>query len=106
MGYTKRLAHTSEQNHLAETFKAMGHPARIAIIQYIATHPDAICTTIVEEMDLAQSTISQHLSELKRSGIIEGKAKGKKMIYRINVDRLYEVKQTLNHFFNATDRRC
>lgn len=104
MGHTKRLVHTSEQNQLAETLKAMGHPARIAIIQYVANHPDAICTSMVQEMDLAQSTISQHLSELRRSGIIQGRSIGKKMAYRINVDRLYEVKQTLNHFFNTTQQ--
>lgn len=106
MGYTKRLAHTTEQNRLAETLKAMGHPARIAIIEYIAANPGAICASMVAEMDLAQSTISQHLSELKKTGIIEGENHGKRMVYHINVDRLYEVKQTLNHFFKSTEQSC
>ncbi|WP_224488698.1 ArsR/SmtB family transcription factor [Robertkochia flava] len=106
MGYTKRMAHTLEQNQLAEIFKAFGHPARIAILQYISTQPNSICTDMVEEIDLAQSTISQHLSELKKTGIIEGKAYGKKMYYRINIDKLYEVKQVLNQFFNTTHQNC
>lgn len=106
MGHTKRLAHTFEQNQLATIFKAFGHPARIALLQYISTQPDSICTDMVEEMDLAQSTISQHLSELKKTGIIEGKAYGKKMYYRVNIDKLYEVKQVLNQFFNTTHQNC
>lgn len=106
MGHTKRMAHTLEQNQLAEIFKAFGHPARIAILQYISTQPDSICTEMVEEIDLAQSTISQHLTELRKTGIIEGKPYGKKMYYRINIDKLYEVKQVLNQFFNVTHENC
>ncbi|MCM5664252.1 ArsR/SmtB family transcription factor [Galbibacter mesophilus] len=104
MGFTKKLAHTLEQNQLSKTFKALGHPARISILQYISSHPNCICNDMVQDIDLAQATISQHLIELKKVDLIVGKQKGKKTCYNINIDKLYEVKQSVGSFFNETQQ--
>ncbi|MEL4306606.1 ArsR/SmtB family transcription factor [Joostella sp. CR20] len=104
MGFTKMLAHTLEQNELSKTFKALGHPARIAILQYISNNPECICNDMVKDIDLAQATISQHLVELKKVDLIIGKHVGKKTCYSINIDKLYEVKQSVGSFFNETQQ--
>ncbi|MDG3582460.1 ArsR/SmtB family transcription factor [Galbibacter pacificus] len=102
MGFTKKLAHTLEQNELSVIFKALGHPARISILQYISNHPNCICNDLVRDIDLAQATISQHLVELKKVDLIQGKHTGKKTCYHINIDKLYEVKQSVVTFFDET----
>jgi DNA-binding transcriptional ArsR family regulator len=99
MGFTKIGAHSIEQNELSQTFKALGHPARIAILQYISRHPNCICNDIVKEIDLAQATISQHLVELRKVELINSTQKGKKVCYTINIDKLYELKQLVGGFF-------
>ncbi|MCF8715497.1 winged helix-turn-helix transcriptional regulator [Joostella atrarenae] len=104
MGFTKILAHTLEQNELSKTFKALGHPARISILQYISNNPNCICNDMVRDIDLAQATISQHLIELKKVDLIKGTPKGKKTCYNINIDKLYEVKQSVGSFFNETQQ--
>ena len=65
MGITKSEIFTDEQNKLSTLFKVLGHPARIAIIQYIIKQNACICNDLVEELGLAQATISQHLKELR-----------------------------------------
>jgi predicted transcriptional regulator len=72
MGLTKTEIFTAEQNQLAQLLKAMAHPARIAILQRILLSNTCICGDLVEELGLAQATISQHLKELKSVGIIQG----------------------------------
>ena len=105
MGTTKITAHTIEQNQLAKIFKALAHPARIAILQYISEQPNCICNDLVNEMDLAQATISQHLVELKKAGLIKGEITGKKLCYCIDVDKWYETKQLINTFFIETQKK-
>ncbi|TRZ43954.1 ArsR/SmtB family transcription factor [Robertkochia solimangrovi] len=106
MGFSKNTIHTLEQNDLGRMFKALGHPARVAMLQYISINPDCICNDMVSDFELAQSTISQHLSELKKIGVIDAIPHGKKSKYRVNIDRLYEVKQQMSHFFNTTHENC
>lgn len=65
MGVTKTEIFTEQQNHLASILKALAHPARIAILQHIIKQNACICNDLVEELGLAQATISQHLKELK-----------------------------------------
>ena len=84
MGLTKKEIFSDEQNRLAELFKALGHPARIAIIQHIIKSNACICGDLVEELGLAQATISQHLKELKAAGIIQGTIEGVSVCYCIN----------------------
>jgi len=99
MGFTKLAAHSMEQNELSKTFKALGHPARIAILQFIGLNPGCICNDMVKEIDLAQATISQHLVELRKAALILSSQKGKRVCYTINIDKLYEVKQLVGTFF-------
>lgn len=72
MGASKSDFFSEEQNELANLFKAISHPARIAIIQYLLKVNSCICGDIVNELPLAQPTISQHLKELKNAKIIQG----------------------------------
>lgn len=74
MGLTKTAIFNTSQNELATIFKVLAHPARIAILQYISTQDACICNDIVEEIGLAQPTISQHLKELKSIGLKIGRA--------------------------------
>lgn len=96
MGTTKSEMFTEEQNKLATLFKVLGHPARIAIIQYIIKQNACICTDLVDELGLAQATISQHLKELKKIGIIQGSIEGKSVCYCID-EKVWTVIQ--NEFF-------
>ena len=84
MGLTKSEIFSEEQNDLANLLKAMAHPARIAILQRILISKTCICGDLVEELGLAQATISQHLKELKTAGIIQGSIEGVKVCYCIN----------------------
>lgn len=106
MGITKSQMFTEQQNELAQFFKVLGHPARIAILQYISTQESCICNDIVEEIGLAQATISQHLKELKSIGLIQGEVEGKRLCYCINVERWNELQTQLNTFFNKTKSNC
>jgi len=84
MGLTKTEIFTEEQNQLSQLLKAMAHPARIAILQRIIKSNTCICGDLVEELGLAQATISQHLKELKNAGIIQGTIEGVSVCYCIN----------------------
>ena len=106
MGITKSNIYTKQQNDLAQFFKVLGHPARIAILQHIAKQEGCICNDLVEEIGLAQATISQHLKELKAIGLIKGEVEGKKMCYCIDLDRWAIIQNQLNSFFNKTKSNC
>lgn len=84
MGVTKSALFTDAQNSLAVMAKALGHPARIAIIDYLLRHQTCICNDLVEELPLSQSTITQHLRELKAVGLIKGEIEGPKVNYCID----------------------
>lgn len=84
MGATKTEHFTDKQNRIATLTKALGHPARIAIIEYLIKVNTCICGDIVNELPLAQPTISQHLKELKNAGLIKGKVEGNSICYCID----------------------
>ncbi|HNP16884.1 MAG TPA: metalloregulator ArsR/SmtB family transcription factor [Fulvivirga sp.] len=84
MGLTKTNKFTKEQNELARLAKALGHPARIAIIEHLTKAQSCICGDIVKELPLSQSTVSQHLKELKSVGLIKGTIEGPSVCYCIN----------------------
>lgn len=84
MGLTKTDKFTTEQNELAALAKALGHPARIAIIQFLVKSRSCMCGDIVDELPLSQSTVSQHLKELKTAGLIKGTIDGPSVCYCIN----------------------
>ncbi|WP_420574134.1 ArsR/SmtB family transcription factor [Kordia sp.] len=95
MGITKTTGFSEEVNYMAEVLKALGHPARLSIMQYLANSPSCICNDIVMELPLAQPTISRHLSELKRVGLIQGEISGKNICYCINAEKWSEALQFL-----------
>ena len=84
MGATKTEHFTDKQNQIATIAKALGHPARIAIIEYLMKVNECICGDIVNELPLAQPTVSQHLKELKNAGIIKGNIEGNSICYCID----------------------
>ncbi|MGV3764465.1 ArsR/SmtB family transcription factor [Parapedobacter sp.] len=100
MGLTKSEIFTDEQNKLASLFKVLGHPARIAILQYIINQKACICNDLVEELGLAQATISQHLKALKNTGIIQGTIEGKSVCYCIDERTWKQTQAEFNRFFN------
>ena len=84
MGVTKSEIFTEKQNRLAGMMKALAHPARIAIVQQLIKADACVCGGLVEELGLAQATISQHLRELKDAGLIRGTIEGTSVCYCID----------------------
>lgn len=80
----KKKDYSPEQLDIAILAKALGHPARIAIMDYLANVNACICGDIVNELPLAQPTVSQHLKELKNAGLIKGSIEGNAICYCIN----------------------
>lgn len=103
MGVTKTELFTGEQNELATITKALNHPARIAILQHLLKTKACINGDLVQELGLAQATISQHLRELKEIGIIQGSIEGTKINYCINPKRWNEIKSRLMTFFELLE---
>lgn len=93
MGATKSEFFTESQNETALVLKALGHPARIAILEYLIKVNSCICGDIVDELPLAQPTVSQHLKELKNVGIIKGSIEGNRICYCINEQAIGKLKQ-------------
>jgi ArsR family transcriptional regulator, arsenate/arsenite/antimonite-responsive transcriptional repressor len=98
MGITKTGNFTEKQVRIAQLAKAIGHPARIAIIQYLIGQQSCFCGDIVDELPLAQATVSQHLKELKDAGIIKGDISGAKTCYCINEKVWEEVRLSFGSF--------
>ena len=99
MGATKTTLFTKKQNDLANMAKAIAHPARIAILQYVLITRGCVCGSLVEELGLAQPTISQHLKELKNAGLIQGTVDGTSVCYCINPKVWTEYKQVFSAMF-------
>ena len=93
MGITKSEHFTDNQNELANLLKALGHPARVAIVEYLIQHKQCICGDIVNELPLSQATISQHLRELKQVGIIQGNIEGNSICYCLNPQVFQQITQ-------------
>jgi len=99
MGLTKTEIFTDKQNRLALIFKALAHPARIAIIQHLVKASACVCGYLVEELGLAQSTISQHLKELKNAGLVKGTIEGTSVCYCIDEKVWKQYKKEMDAFF-------
>ena len=93
MGLTKSNVFTEDQNRIAELAKAFAHPARVAIVQYLLKTNSCVCGDIVAELPLSQSTVSQHLKEMKKVGIITGSVEPPKVCYCINPKVWKEVQE-------------
>ena len=106
MGLTKSFHFSEEQNQLATFAKAFAHPARIAIIQHIVKNKTCIVGNLTDVLPLSQSTISQHLKELKNSGIIKGEIEGPSICYCINEDNWRFARNMLIGLFSEIDKNC
>ncbi len=100
MGITRTDLFTDQQNEIALVAKTFSHPARVAIIQYLLKTNSCINSHLVEEIGLAQATISQHLKELKSIGVIQGTIEGAAMSYCINPQRWKEIQGLFSDIFN------
>ncbi|MBC9795297.1 ArsR/SmtB family transcription factor [Sinomicrobium weinanense] len=101
MGLTKTEIFTAEQNEVASIAKVLGHPARIAILQHLLKVNTCICGDLVDEIGLAQPTISQHLRELKNIGLIRGNIEGTSVCYCIDHDNWQAFKTLFGNFFDT-----
>jgi DNA-binding transcriptional ArsR family regulator len=99
MGVTKTQNFTDEQNQLAAIAKSLGHPARVAILKVLLKRQTCICGDLVEELPLAQATVSQHLKELKAVGLIKGTVEGASVCYCIDGKKWEEVRDLFFNFF-------
>ena len=100
MGTTKTEEFTSRENKIAMYAKAFGHPARIAILKLLIQKQSCICGDIVDELPLSQSTVSQHLKELKEAGLIKGSIDGPRICYCIDEKEWKTAQKHLNELFD------
>lgn len=101
MGLTKTKGFTHKQLELSAAAKALGHPARIAILQHLISTRQCICGDIVDELPLSQSTISQHLKELREAGLIKGNIQGPSICYCIDARGWEKAKRELGAFMES-----
>lgn len=109
MGASKAEIFSSEDNRLAKYAKALAHPARIAILKLLLKKQACICGDIVDELPLSQSTVSQHLKELKQAGLISGDIEGVKVCYCIDEKEWQVAKEILSGIFDIpkkSDGKC
>jgi len=101
MGLTKTTGFTKADIETAEIAKALAHPARIAILKHLIAAKSCICGDIVDELPLSQSTVSQHLKELKEAGIIKGNISGTSVCYCIDEKVWNKARKMLDQLFES-----
>ena len=108
MGLSKTEEFTVKQNRIAKYMKALAHPARIAILEVLIRKESCICGDIVEDLPLSQSTVSQHLKELKEAGLIRGEIEGVKVCYCIDEKEWETAKNYIGSLFTSytNKRKC
>jgi len=106
MGLIKADLFTEEQNRVAALAKVLGHPARIAILQTLVKRGTCVNGSLVEELGLAQATISQHLWELKNAGLIKGTVEGVSVCYCIDPKGWNALKKDLNKLLTSVSDNC
>ncbi|MFA6260272.1 MAG: metalloregulator ArsR/SmtB family transcription factor [Bacteroidia bacterium] len=109
MGVTKTAHFTAKQIKLSNMAKALGHPARMAILEHLLKSPSCICNDLVNELPLAQPTISQHLKELKNAGWIKGSIEGNAICYCIDQKALHAFQNylaSLNEKLSLIQTNC
>lgn len=100
MGASKTSEYTKKEIELAKYAKAISHPARIAILNFLIKKKSCICGDIVDELPISQSTVSQHLKELKDSGLIKGNIEGVSVCYCIDEKEWKKANNLLGGFFD------
>ncbi|PCI09319.1 MAG: transcriptional regulator [Flavobacteriaceae bacterium] len=104
MGVTKSEIFTDQQNQVSTFAKAFAHPARVAILEHLFNLNACICGDLVEEIGLAQATISQHLKELKNLGLIKGEVEGTKVCYCIHQENWNKMKSVMTEFLTQDEK--
>ena len=100
MGASRSDLFSESQKEIALLAKAIGHPARVAILNYLHATNTCINSDLVQELGLAQATISQHLKELKEIGIIQGSIEGTSICYCIHAEKWAQMSQLFSNFFS------
>ena len=106
MGASKIDIYSKEINDIAAIAKVFAHPARVAILQYISRQDACICNDLVDEIGLAQPTISQHLKVINDAGLLKGSYEGKSICYCLDIDKFQEFQSQFNTYFNQTKMNC
>ncbi|MEW6652429.1 MAG: metalloregulator ArsR/SmtB family transcription factor [Bacteroidota bacterium] len=106
MAKSKIEEFSQEESRLADIAKALSHPARVKILKILAEMDVCVCGEIVELLPLAQSTVSQHLKELKRAGLIKGEIEGPKTCYCINTVSIKGAYLQMQNYFEAINKEC
>ena len=106
MGISKAILFSEEQNRLAELAKVFAHPARIAIIEYLFKNRTCVVNGLVQDFPLSQSTISQHLKEMKNAGVIKGEIEGSRICYCLNSEVMEELSAKLNQLLGELKKCC
>ena len=101
MGVTKSEEFKLKDNLIANYAKALAHPARIAILRFLIQKQACVCGDIVDELPLSQSTVSQHLKELKQAGLIKGDIDGAKVCYCIDKKEWKKAKERMDQLFDS-----
>jgi DNA-binding transcriptional ArsR family regulator len=101
MGATKSYEFNVSENRLAKYAKALAHPARVAILKLLTGRQTCVCGDIVDELPLSQSTVSQHLKELKEAGLIKGEIEGAKVCYCIDEKEWKAAQEWINKLFDS-----
>ncbi len=101
MGAGKHEEFSVKHNRISKYAKALAHPARVAILQFLSESKACMCGDIVNELPLSQSTVSQHLKELKEAGLIKGEIEGAKVCYCIDEKEWQAAGVLLNRFFDS-----
>jgi len=99
MAYSKAEEFSVQEIAMAKYAKAMAHPARIAILKMLAKKNNCICNDLVEALPLAQSTVSQHLAELKSAGLITGEIDGPRVCYCLDEKACKEARDFFDTLF-------
>lgn len=106
MGISKSASFSVEHNEMASLFKALSHPARVAIVEYLLSVDTCICGDIVNELPLAQPTISQHLAALKNTNIIKGTIEGTAICYCLNPDTIEIIEKYFGSINKQLKNKC
>ena len=102
MAVSKKEEFTQEDIWLADVAKALSHPARIRILKILTNMSSCMVGNIVEQLPLAQATVSQHLKELKRVGLIRGEIDGPKICYCVDNKTMVKAKNALDKFNHSS----
>jgi predicted transcriptional regulator len=100
MGASKTIDYSAQELSVARYAKALAHPARVAILQLLLKKQACICGDIVGELPLSQSTVSQHLKELKAAGLIKGEIEGAAVCYCIDEKAWQKAKAAFARLFD------